>query len=75
MRSVSPASVRSCGVSVLRASSTGANAETMSESGAVTSRRSPASCHTVFIDIESLPTGIEIPSAGQSSSATARTVS
>ena len=69
--SVSPASLRSCGVSVPRASSTGAKAETMSDSGATTSFPSQA----VRMDRESLPTGIEMPSAGQSSSATARTVS
>ena len=32
-------------------------------------------CHAVFIDSESLPTGIAMPSAGHSSSPTARTVS
>ncbi len=49
----------------------------MSESGAVTAFSSPlfASRHVVRIDIESLPTGIAIPSAGQNSIATASTVS
>ncbi|CSC96014.1 Uncharacterised protein [Vibrio cholerae] len=47
----------------------------MSDSGEVTSFCSPFSCHLVFIDIESLPTGIVIPSAGQSSSPTAFTAS
>ena len=51
--------------------STGAKADTTSESGATTSFPS----HAVRIDRESLPTGIEMPSAGQSSSATAFTVS
>ncbi len=68
---MSPQSVRSCGVSVARASSIGANADTMSETGETTSFPSQA----VRIDRESLPTGIETPSAGQNSSATARTVS
>jgi hypothetical protein len=72
---VSPRPVRICGVTVSRASLTGAKAETMSESGAVTSRLTPASAHVVFIDSESLPTGMLMPSCGQSSSATARTVS
>ena len=56
---------------------TGAKAETMSERGAVTAFASPlaASVHVVFIDMESLPTGIAMPSAGQSSMPTARTVS
>ena len=35
----------------------------------------PPSCHVVRIDIESLPTGMLMPSAGHSSIATARTVS
>ncbi len=49
----------------------------MSESGAVTAFGSPvtASCQVVFIDRESLPTGIDTPSAGQSSIPTACTVS
>jgi hypothetical protein len=67
--------VRSCGVSARRASSLGANADTMSESGATTSFVCPPSCHVVRIDSESLPTGIATPSCGHSSSATARTVS
>ena len=72
---VSPRSRRSSGVSVARASATGANAETISDTGAVTALSTPSSRHVVRIDIESLPTGIEMPSATQSSSATARTVS
>ena len=43
----------------------------MSESGATTCLSSQDVC----MESESLPTGIEMPSAGQSSSATARTVS
>ena len=35
----------------------------------------PSSRHTVFIDIESLPTGMEIPSRGHRAAATADTVS
>ena len=58
-------------MSAARTSATGANAETMSDSGATTSLPSQA----VRIDSESLPTGIETPSAGHSSSATAFTVS
>ena len=72
---VSPRSVLNCGVSVLRASSVAAKAVTTNEIGDVTAFFSPASSHTVFIDIESLPTGILIPSAGQSSMPTALTVS
>ena len=74
---VSPLSVRSCGVTVLRTSSTRPNAVITSESGDVTdfSCESPSSFHVVFIDIESLPTGIVKPSAGQSSSPTALTAS
>ena len=73
--SVSLAVARSCGVSTRRASRTGAKAETISDSGAVTACSSPSSRHVVRIDIESLPTGMLMPSAGQSSIATARTVS
>ena len=60
-----------------RTSVTGANAETMSESGAVTAFSPPdfGSRHVVRIDIESLPTGIATPIAGQSSIPTAFTVS
>ena len=43
IKSVSPQSVRNCGVSVLRASATGANADTISDSGAVTSFFCPPS--------------------------------
>ncbi len=47
----------------------------MSESGATTSFLLPPSSQVVFIDSESLPTGMLMPSAGHNSSATARTVS
>ena len=72
---MSPRSNRNSGVSVLRASATGANAETISEIGAVTALSTPLSFHVVRIDIESLPTGIDRPIATQVSIATARTVS
>ena len=72
---MSPASARSSGVSARRTSVTGAKALTISDSGAVTLRGSPVSFQTVRIDIESLPTGIAMPSAGQSSRPTARTAS
>ena len=63
------------GVTARRTSVTGAKAETISDSGAVTAFASPASLQRVFIDIESLPTGITMPSAGHSSMPTARTAS
>ena len=66
--------MRSCGVSVRRTSRTGANAETISDSGATIFRVRPSCCQLVFIDSESLPTGIVMPSAGQNSSPTAFTV-
>ena len=71
---VAPRSVRSCGVQVLRTSRTGANAEMINDTGATTDLRAGPSPHAVFIDSESLPTGIAMPSAGQSSSPTACTV-
>ena len=74
-RTVGPASVRSCGVHVSRTSSHGANADTMSDTGLTTSAREPRSSHAVRIDMESLPTGMLTPRAGQRSRATARTVS
>jgi hypothetical protein len=75
--SVSPAWVASSGVNVARTSVTGAKAETMRDRGAVTDFSSPeaGSRQVVRIDMESLPTGIATPSAGQSSMPTARTVS
>ena len=71
----------SCGVSVLRASSTLAKAVTIKDSGAITCfisctpSRSDWVCQTVFIDMESLPTGILTPSRGQNSMPTACTAS
>ena len=71
-----PLSVRNCGVNVLRISSTRANAVITNDRGAVTDLSSPlSSCHCVFIDIESLPTGIVISNAGHNSSPTAFTAS
>ena len=66
----------SCGVSVPRTSGRLTNALTMSETGALTFLTAPdeASAHCVRMDKESLPTGIEMPSAGQSSRPTACTV-
>ena len=52
-------------------SSTGANADTISDTGATTARERPCCSQAVFIDSESLPTGMAMPSAGQSSSPTA----
>src|SRR5918996_2590220 len=75
MRSVSPVWVTSCGVKDMRTSATGAQALTISDSGAVTDRSTLESLHTVFMDSESLPTGTGIPSAGHSSMPTACTVS
>jgi hypothetical protein len=65
---------RNSGVSVCRASATLANAETTTETGAVTALSTPSSRHVVCIDIESLPTGMLMPSA-IAASLTARTVS
>ena len=59
----------------MRTSSTRAKDEITKESGAVTDFFSPFSSQVVFIDIESLPTGMVIPNAGQSSSPTAFTAS
>ena len=70
---------RSSGVSVAEASPTGANADTISDSGDDTTCSEPSAAASarqrVVIDNESLPTGIATPSAGQKSSATALTVS
>ena len=63
----------SCGVTVRRTSSTRAKAVMTSDSGEVISRCSVPCCQRVFIDMESLPTGMVIPSAGHSSSPTAFT--
>src|SRR5581483_8911117 len=70
-----PASVRSCGVSDFRTSTTGAKAETISDTGAVTDLSLPFPDHTARMDSESLPTGMLNPSAGQNAMPTARTVS
>mmetsp|Transcript_1244 Transcript_1244/g.3532 ORF Transcript_1244/g.3532 Transcript_1244/m.3532 type:complete len:285 (+) Transcript_1244:3291-4145(+) len=59
------------GVSVPRTSAMLANADTISDTGAVTCWSS----HLVRIDSESLPTGMDTPSAGHSSMPTALTVS
>ena len=48
-------------------SRTGANAEIIKDTGEITDLFSPLSCHTVFIDKESLPTGIDTPKSWQSS--------
>ena len=68
-----PLSVRNCGVTVLRTSSTRAKALMIKESGEVTLFCSPFSCQVVFMDMESLPTGMVKPNCGQSSSPTAFT--
>ena len=62
-------------MSTRRTSVTGAKAVTISDSGEVTLRALSPACQPVRIDIESLPTGMAIPSAGQSSRPTARTAS
>ncbi|MCY1525314.1 hypothetical protein D9M68_602900 [compost metagenome] len=54
---------------------TGAKPVTISDSGEVTDLSTPSSCQRVFMDMESLPTGMVMPSAGHSSMPTARTVS
>ena len=71
---VSPKSVRNCGVNVLRASPVLANAVTTNDIGEVTALSTPLSCHTVFMLIESLPTGMLMPNSGQSAIPTAFTV-
>ena len=53
------------GVTVLRTSATGAKPVITSDSGEVTDFCSPFSCHTVFIDSESLPTGMLMPKSWQ----------
>ena len=55
------------GVSVRRTSVTGANAVTMSDTGAATLVALPPRATSCCIDSESLPTGMAIPSAGHSS--------
>ena len=66
---------RNNGVVVLSTSLTGENPEQMSDIGPITSCVPVASLQRVFIDIESLPTGIHTPSAGQNSPPTAFTAS
>ena len=63
------------GVRVRRISATGANADMTSDNGATTVFAVSFNAQVDFIDIESFPTGIEIPSSGHNSSATALTVS
>ena len=63
------------GVVVLRTSCTEANAEIISDTGATTFLDLLPSCHSVAIDKESFPTGIEIPKAGHNSMPTAFTES
>ena len=63
------------GVTVFRTSCTDANAEIIRETGATTFLAWSPSFHSVAIDKESLPTGIDIPRAGQSSMPTALTES
>ena len=74
INSVSLKSVLSCGVNVLRASLVLAKAVTTREIGEVTAFLLPSSSHTVFMLIESLPTGMLMPSAGHNSMPTAFTV-
>ena len=64
----------SWGVSVARTSPSVANAVTMSDTGEVTFLAPSASFHWVRMDSESLPTGMDTPSAGHSSRPTALTV-
>ena len=63
------------GVLVLRASVTCANAEITKETGEITFLVSLPSRHSVAMDKESLPTGMDMPSAGHSSIPTALTES
>ena len=72
---VSASSRLSCGVSVPRTSVSVAKALTISDTGDVTFLLSSPAFHVVRIDRESLPTGIETPSAGHNSIPTALTVS
>ncbi len=74
-KEVGRSSISNAGVSVRRTSFTGAKAEMMSETGATTLLFPSPSRHTVFIDSESLPTGIAMPNAGHNSLPTAWTVS
>ncbi|MBK7001933.1 MAG: hypothetical protein IPH35_18790 [Rhodoferax sp.] len=67
-------SALSCGVKVARTSVSVAKALTISDTGATTFFAPSASRHWVRMESESLPTGMEMPKAGHSSSATVRTV-
>ena len=53
---------------------TGAKAETINDTGAITECSPAASRQAVLIDKESLPTGMVMPNVAQSSTPTARTV-
>jgi len=64
----------SCGVSVPRTSPNDANAVTIKLTGEVTFLACSPSRQVVRMDSESLPTGMLMPSAGQSSMPTALTV-
>ena len=64
----------SCGVSVPRTSARVAKALTISDTGELTFLACPSACHWLRMDSESLPTGIDTPSAGHSSNPTAWTV-
>ena len=66
---------RSSGVSCWRTSTTGANADTTSETGDTDLCAAPSDCHCACIDSESLPTGMLSSSSGHSSMPTALTAS
>ena len=74
-RLLSASCASSCGVSVPRTSSMLAKALMIRLTGEVTLRVWPWLCHWVRMDRLSLPTGIEMSSAGHSSRPTALTVS
>ena len=71
---VSGSMALSCGVSVPRTSAKVAKALTIRLTGDVTFLSCPLSFHCVRMESESLPTGMDTPSAGQSSKPTALTV-
>jgi hypothetical protein len=54
------------GVRVARTSATGAKAETIRLTGEVVAYSTPSVCQLLRMDMESLPTGMQIPSAWQS---------
>ena len=70
-----PLSTRNCGVIEKRTSFTGENAETINETGEITSLSFSPSFQVVFIERESLPTGMLIPKSGHKSKPIALTVS